>query len=64
MKRIYVSISDDEKNDLTRLAGTFGTTPAELLAAFIADLTGSNTSGGSDERMLASSWLNRQTYRF
>jgi len=64
VKRIYVTLTDEEKEDLARLAAEHGTSPGELLADFVADLTYSNRRGGSDESMYARDWLGRQTYRW
>jgi len=64
MKRVYVNLTDEEKEDLERIAADHDATPGELLAAFVADLTYSNRTGGGDERMYASEWLDRQAYRW
>ena len=64
MKRIYVSITDEERKRLEDIAAGCDATPGELLAALVADVTGSARSGGSDERMLASQWLERQAFRW
>ncbi len=64
MKRIYVLLTDEEKDDLARIAGDHGATPGKLLASFAADLTYSKRRGGSDESMLANDWLDRQTFRW
>ena len=64
MATIQVCLTEEENNDLIRIAEDHDATPGELLAAFVADLTVSDRSGGSDERMLASDWLSRQTMRW
>lgn len=64
MKRVYVNLTDEEKERLAEIAADHDATPGELLAAFVADLTCSNRTGGGDERMYASDWLDRQTYRW
>ncbi|MHB8061766.1 MAG: hypothetical protein ACYDG2_03895 [Ruminiclostridium sp.] len=64
MERVYVDLTHEEKERLTLIAANYKTTPGELLAAFSADLTYSNRTGGSDERMYADQWLERQTYRW
>ena len=64
MKRVYVNLTDEEKEDLERIAADHDATSGELLAAFVADLTCSNRTGGGDERMYASEWLDRQAYRW
>jgi hypothetical protein len=64
MITIQVRLTEDEKKDLIRIALQHDATPGELLAAFAADLAGSDRSGGSDERMLADDWLSRQAMRW
>lgn len=64
VKRIYVTLTDEEKDDLARIASERDATPGELLAAFAADLTRSGRRGGSDESMYADEWLCRQSYRW
>lgn len=57
--RISINLTSDEYNKLKEKAETFHTTVNELLSQFIADLTNSERSGGSDERDRAESWLYR-----
>ncbi len=64
MITIQISVTPEEQQDLIRIAAEHDAKPEELLAAFAADLTGSDRSGGSDERLLACDWLERQTYRW
>ena len=64
MKRIYVTLTDEEKEDLSRIAADHNASPGELLAAFVADLAYSKRRGGSDESMYANDWLYRQTCRW
>lgn len=64
MKRVYVELTDEEHENLTRVAADHGAAPGELLAGFAADLTYSDRRGGSDESMYANDWLSRQTYRW
>ena len=64
MKRVYVNITAEEKVNLDMIAAEHNATPGELLAGFVADLTCSDRSGGSDERMFATDWLDRQTWRW
>ena len=59
MRRIYINITDEEKERLSKIAAEHDATPGELLAAFVADITYSDRSGGSDERMYAEQWLCR-----
>lgn len=64
MKRIYVSITYEEYVMLVDVALDHDAKPGELLAAFVADITHSSRSGGSDERMYANDWLSRQVCRW
>ena len=64
LKRICIRITDEEKERLSDIAAERDATPGELLAAFVADITSSARSGGSDERMYADQWLCRQTCRW
>lgn len=64
MEKIIVSLTVCEKRSLEEIAGNHNASPSELLAAFVADLVGSERAGGSDERMYASDWLCRQTDRW
>ena len=64
MVMIPVSLTENENKALSIIALQRDAAPGELLAAFVADLVKSGRSGGSDERMLASDWLYRQTYRW
>ena len=64
MKRVYATHTEEEKEQLTRIAADRDAAPSELLAAFAADITGSVRSGGSDERMFAVQWLERQVCRW
>ena len=64
MKRIYVTLTEEEKEKLTMIAADNGAMPCELLAAFVADLTCSCRTGGSDEWQYAVEWLYRQVCRW
>ena len=64
MKTLTVKITEEEHEQLTRIAKENNMSKGALLAAFIADLTWSDRSGGSDERMYASDWLYRQCFSF
>ena len=63
MKRVYVTITPEEHGRLERIAAEHKA-KGELLAGFVADLTCSDRSGGSDERMYATDWFDRQTWRW
>lgn len=60
--RININITKEEYEYLYITADSHGTTVNGLLSQFIADLTASDRSGGSDERCLASEWLSRSIY--
>ena len=57
--RIGIDLTPIEYDFLRCLAFSYGTTVNGLLSQFVADLTSSNRSGGSDERQLACDWLFR-----
>ena len=59
--RISINLTSNEYGKLKEKAKTFHTTVNELLSQFIADLTNSKRSGGSDERDRAESWLYRSS---
>ena len=61
MQRLLLAMTNDEADRLEDLAAEHSATPGELVAAFVADLTCSDRSGGSDEQMYASDWLEQQT---
>ncbi len=62
--RIGIDLTSDEYQKLRDLANDYNTNVNALLSQFIADLTSSERSGGSDERYLASDWLSRSQYNF
>ena len=64
MKRLLVTLTDEEIVTLGIYAENYDSTPGEILAAFVADLTDSRRRGGSDESMYARDWLYRQTSRW
>ena len=64
MKRIVVVLTEDETATLRTYAENHDSTPGEILAAFVADLTDSKRRGGSDESMYARDWLYRQSCRW
>lgn len=55
-----LELSPEEMERLWQKAGRAGWRPEELLAYFIADMTGSVRSGGSDEEELAGIWFERR----
>ena len=65
MKKYAVTLTLDpaDFNRLADLAGSSGMTTAELLEAFIRDLTDSRQRNGSDENMIAEQWLDRCGFR-
>ena len=64
MDNVIVKLTDDEMERMSDVAKLHGAKPGELLAAFVADLVCSGRTGGSDERMYANEWLDRQTFRW
>lgn len=62
--RIGIDLTSDEYAKLREIASLYDTNVNGLLSQFIADLTVSDRSGGSDERYLASDWLSRSSYNF
>ena len=58
----YIPMSDNDCRELARIAATQGMQPADLLAAFIGDLTGGTHCNGSDEREIARAWLDRTCF--
>lgn len=60
--RISVNLTADEYSELRKIASDCDTSVNRLLSQFIADLTASYRSGGSDERRLASDWLDRSRF--
>lgn len=57
-----IPMSDNDCEELARIAAANGMKPAELLAAFIGDLTGGTYTNGSDEREKAADWLDRTCF--
>lgn len=55
-------LTDEEAERLAYAAGQHGITTIELLENFISDMTGSDRSGGSDERDCADNWYTRRYY--
>ncbi|MFS0776056.1 hypothetical protein ABC255_08630 [Neobacillus sp. 3P2-tot-E-2] len=64
MKRLNVDITEEEYVLLKEKAENEGVTIAFLLGCFIADLTRSENSGGSDEREYANNWLHRASLKY
>lgn len=62
-RRISLNLTDDEVKDLTAFAIRGAVTVGSLIEDFIADLTASTRSGGSDEKDLAREWYNRRDYQ-
>lgn len=62
--RIGIDLTSDEYKKLRDIANDYNTNVNALLSQFIADLTSSERSGGSDERYLANDWLSRSQYNF
>lgn len=60
--RISVNLTADEYSELRKIVSDCDTSVNRLLSQFIADLTYSDRSGGSDERRLASDWLDRSRF--
>lgn len=56
---VDLELLPEDFRELTETAGRQGMTTAELLEAFIADLTLSDLSHGADERDNARAWLDR-----
>lgn len=62
--RIGINLTDWEYEHLCDIAECYGTTVNCLLSQFIADLTYSDRSCGSDGRCLSNDWLSRSRYNF
>lgn len=62
MKRLNVAIDDEQYAALKEIASTNGCTVADILGAYVADLT-QIQSNGSDERDMARAYFER-TYLF
>lgn len=63
-RRPLICVMDEDMERLNEIAENLGTTPNRIIEQFIYDLTVSDYSGGSDERDLASDWLERSRYNF
>lgn len=59
-RTIEINLSDAEVTYISELAAKHDTTVGELIENFICDLTYSERSNGSDERMHANEWLDRR----
>jgi predicted transcriptional regulator len=57
--QITFEIPDDEFAKLTKLAEQVGVSPEAIPSQFIADLTASNRTAGSDERAAAAAYFRR-----
>lgn len=67
MKRITIELTDEEYEGLKLFAEyksdiIYKVKPKNILVQFVADLTASDRSGGSDERDFAESWFNRSSF--
>ena len=58
------TLTEEEAKRLSNTAAGYGLTAAELLQNFTADLTRSNYTNGSDERMHANNWAERCWFSF
>lgn len=63
-RNIEIALTDAEAKDLCREAARRNTTPEQLIEDFIANLTDSSRSSGSDERMLAYEYVERCHYSY
>ena len=63
-RRITLNLTDGEVKDLTAFAIRGGVTVGTLLEDFVADLTYSTRSGGSDEEDRARAWYDRRGYQY
>lgn len=61
-RRLSLTLSDYEAEEILRLTISSGTTLEELLADFIGDLVNGYHSSGSDERRLAKEYFDRLSY--
>lgn len=61
---IELELTDQEVEDLARKAAAAGLTVPEILTAFIADLTDSDSCGGSDEYYKANEWYSRRGFSY
>ena len=62
--RPLICVSDEDWERLNEIAEGYDTSPNRIIEQFIYDLTVSDYSGGSDERDLASDWIERSRYNF
>lgn len=58
-RTLKLALTDEEAERICRFAGENGLTVSQLIENFIADLTGSGRTNGSDERSLARLWVGR-----
>lgn len=63
-REITLELTEEEAKRLSNTAAGYGLTAAELLQNFTADLTRSNYTNGSDERMHANNWAERCWFSF
>ena len=57
--KLKVFMTSEDKTKLWDLAGFYGVTPSVILSHFIGDLISGSFSCGSDERNIATSWIER-----
>ena len=62
MKKLTIELTAQELKRLENLGKECNMPAANIIAIFVADLTGSERSGGSDERLFADQWLERQDW--
>lgn len=63
-RQIILNLKDTDMMKLCKKAGSVGLPVSELLENFVADLTGSSRTNGSDERMYANQWFERCWFSF
>ena len=57
--KLKVFMTSEDKTKLWDFAGSYGVTPSVIISHFIGDLINGSFSCGSDERNIATSWLER-----
>ena len=57
--KLTIELTDEEAAEMNALAIRYGKPPTRLVSAFVADLTESLRSNGSDERILAGEYVAR-----
>lgn len=64
MIAVTIEVTQQEYIDLLQKLKEVGITAEEVLQAFASDLAESERSGGSDKRMYAGKWFDRQQFRW